>query len=319
MDIYPQDLGPKTCARVLQIRMALGGLVPSGKIAGVVSGKESTPTPLMPLSLAMIAKKALPDSGIWGIVGGLAGLFFTTLFSVGSPPPEDSVLLAGTLLGISGAALGFLTGVGRRSLVYRKEVNAEEISFVGKGNNEPLMPEYLVVIKTLIALRTLTDALTERNIRQALRSLGAAIEDLPPQPTEGVFGNTASLQADASRLVGEARSETDPAIAASLSRQSEALIRRADTVARTEALVRRNQILRDEVAAQLRAFQTSLAAAQINGTQAGGDFAALAESVAQVAQEANALADARAELEVALGLPHAVVGQGRTQAQTARR
>ena len=169
------------------------------------------------------------------------------------------------------------------------------------GSHEALTAEDLAIIKTLIAMPSPGDALAVQNIRKTLRRLGEAIENLPSQPTENIFVDAAALRNEATQLAAKAQSGSDPAVAASWERQAEALTRRAETITRTVTLVRRNQTLREEVAAQVKTFQTSLAAAQINSSQMSGDFAALAVSVAQVAQEADALADACAELDTALG------------------
>ena len=83
--------------------------------------------------------------------------------------------------------MGFLTGLGKRSLVFRKEITRQEISLVTNGSHEALTAEYLAIIKTLIAMPSPGDALAVQNIRKTLRRLGEAIENLPSQPTENIF------------------------------------------------------------------------------------------------------------------------------------
>jgi hypothetical protein len=315
MNIYLQDLGPLACARILQVRMAQNGLVPPEKIGRVLSGIEVIPTPPMPMSFAQIVRPAALTGWIWGI----AGIVFAVTVTIFLSWNFLGGIGLGAFFGLNGGILGFFSSFGKRSNVYRREINIQEVILAEKSSHEPLTTEYLAIAKTLIEMPPPSDVFVEQNIRKALHSLGAAIESLPPQATEHITADAAILKQEAHQLAKKASGETDTVVAASLTRQAEALTRRAETVARTATLVRRNQILRDEVAAQVKAFQTSLAAAQINGGQVGGDFDALAESVAQVAQEANALAEAQEELEVALNPARAISQQGTLLTQTTRR
>ena len=271
------------------------------KLPGVVSGQEPIITPPLPLSSSALAKLALPGS----CVGGLAGMGLTVGLAVLSngnlPAGLPNIVGLGAAFGLSGAVLGFLTGIGRRSRVYRRAVTAAELNYLARDNHETLGAAYVAVIKALIALSPPGDVSVAQNIRNTLRCLGEAVENLPSEPAGDVFANPAALQAEVTQLAAKARGEADPVVAASWERQAEALTRRAETITRTATLIRRHQTLRDEVAAQIGAFQTSLAAARIHDSPEIGNFAALAESVAQVMQEANALADARTELDAVLG------------------
>ena len=94
MNIYPEDLGPKVCGRVLQIRFAMNDLLPPLKIAGCTQGVGSQYlTPPMPLSSAALAKLALPEGYIGGIMGVGVGVWLGLISAGGlaRQPPSAAV------------------------------------------------------------------------------------------------------------------------------------------------------------------------------------------------------------------------------------
>ena len=237
---------------------------------------------------------------------------------------HDSVSL-GTDAMAAGAGGLLCYGCGRildrfsHSKLRVKKVTEQEISFVSKSETDSLKKDYLGIVSALISMPSLSTMSEEQSIRNAVRSLGLAIEKLPMQPADGAFVDPAALRAEAAGLTAKAENEADPVVAASLFRQTDAMRRRAETTARTASLARRNQILRQEIAGQINAFQTSIAAVSMNGSQEVADFEALAASVAQVAQEADALADARAELDAAFGPSRTTAEPAALAVQTTRR
>ena len=211
-----------------------------------------------------------------------------------------------------------MAGIGKRSLFFRSSVTFEEVDRVDSGNIDPLVKEYLSIIQTLASVPP-QEASADQNIRKAVHSLGLAMGKLPVQPAESLMLQPDALRAEAAGLAEQAQREADSIVAASLERQAAALTRQAETVRRMAVLVRRNQVLRQEIAAQVKAFRFGLMATEVSGHHANADFAALAESVAQVAQEADALADARAELDTALGQSRTTAEPVTLAAQIARR
>ena len=319
MDIFPQDLGPNISGRIVQLRIAMDNpslksfnrLFPAPPV-----GQPTEPVQVVPLNRALnrrLLRNVLRSSYFSGL-GALVLIIALAMNNI--TWPDWGILIAGS----GGGGIACLMSLRRRRLTYQGKVTRQEIQVLAapRGQDD-VTQEYLQIVLTLLAL-TPPDG-QAKSIQSALRSLGAAIDKLPAPPAAGVFADAATLHAEASRLTDEAGREADGVVAASLGRQAKALTRRAETTARAATLVRRNRILRDEVAAQVKAFQTSLAAAQINGGHAGADFDALAESVAHVAQEADALADAQVELEAALAPPppHAALEQDKTLTQNARR
>jgi hypothetical protein len=105
-----------------------------------------------------------------------------------------------------------------------------------------------------------------------------------------------ALRREAAQLRTRANEETDEVTAASLSRQAEARERSADAAERSSLVLRRTAALRDELAAQTEALRLGLAALY-SGAGDAADLSHLAATVRGVADEANAVADARAELD----------------------
>jgi hypothetical protein len=142
----------------------------------------------------------------------------------------------------------------------------------------------------------------ERDLRQTLRDLGDAIGGLP----RGVSASPVEiplLRQNAQIVGSRAEHETDPVVAASLRRQAEALLRRAEAAEQTNVLARRTAFLRQELAAQVEALRAGLAAlgntsssAPVTATNPAA-LSRLSETVRTIADEAQALAHARAELD----------------------
>ena len=127
-------------------------------------------------------------------------------------------------------------------------------------------------------------------------TLGDSITGLPLLASDGTPDDPAAFQLQADQLGAEADAERDPVIAASLRRRADALHRQAETAARTNTLLRRNEALRQEIAGQIAALQTSLTALRVGGAQAVYELADVAANIQQVAIEAGAITQARSEI-----------------------
>ena len=190
------------------------------------------------------------------------------------------------------------------------EITLLQNKLLQKGCDDPLLGMYLDLVWAAMNLSPLaaSQAETERNAREAIRALGGAIEALPPRTPDGVPDSHTKLEATAARLASEATGESDPVVAASLCRRAEALRGQGETAARVQVLLRRNLALREELADQVGALRTSLAAAALGGNDSGPELAGLSARIRRVASEANAVTAARVEVDALLSQPHAHAG-----------
>ena len=147
------------------------------------------------------------------------------------------------------------------------------------------------------AVRQPGSAAAEENVREALGSLAAAIERLPP--IEAAPLDTAALREEAQALELQAGTEPDRVTAESLERRARALLYSAQTHEHSALMVRRATALRSEIESQITAMREGLMALHTQALDAAG-FAELASSAREVATEAVRLAAAREELAAAV-------------------
>ena len=311
MDIYPEDLGPRHCRQVLENRLLYVSKAGPEWAQGLNishSGRVQSPPKHAPIPrwqyivgglMAVWLPTGLFQFSPWGVL-----LFYAVI-----------ALLWWRLRGVQARRLparqgGFAESpAGAYARLTEPEVTHLQNALLRKGGDDPLLGMYLELVWAAMHLAPLATSRddTERNAREAIRALGGAIESLPPQTVEGVPDSHAKLQAAAARLASEATGETDPVVAASLGRRVEALRGQAETVARVRVLLRRNLALREELADQVGALRTSLAAAALGGDDSGPELAGLAARIRRVASEANAVTAARVEVDTLLGQTRANV------------
>jgi len=287
MDIYPEDLGQKNCNRILNWR-------------GMFSVSTTA------IGRNFLDNESAPVGGsyhglIYASGGFSAGLMLNVLFH-----PASNISY-GILMGGAGSIVGYICGYlkDRRNLNQLKlrKVTPREIGLVSRAEADALKQDYLSLVSYLISTRAVYDTTEEESIRSAIQSLGAAVESLPNQPAASIVLDSETLTFQAARLTAEAAQEADSVIAASLERQSQTLTQNAETIKRSANLLRRNQVLRNEIAMQIKAMQTNLNASAIEDEYGGSEMGSLAKRIQQVATEANTLANARVELETALNFP----------------
>ena len=184
----------------------------------------------------------------------------------------------------------------------QRPLSSYEVQSMRERAQDPLLNSYLALAYSVINLPPTNDETANREVRDAITALGVAVEALPPEQ-QVVTEDPAALRAEAQIQIENAHLETDAVIAASRRRRAESLLRRADTSARTLLLLRRNRALREEVAEQIKALQTSLTALQVGGRQSAPELSGLAASIHRVALEANAVTVARAEVDTLLNQP----------------
>ena len=314
MDIYPEDLGPRHCRQVLEDRLPY-----VSKAGNEWAGPTATPT-VLPFGRVLIQPRPEPAS-VWPTLGValfaalvVAGAFHASF--VGAFFICAAIALVcrerwgGRIRPMPSAQRGDTeTQTGTYARLTGPEVTSLQNALVRQGGDDPLLGMYLELVWAAMHLAPLATSRedTKRSAREAIRALGGAIESLPPQTVDGVPDSHAKLQASADRLASEATGETDPVVAASLGRRVEALRGQAETVARVRVLLRRNLALREELADQIGALRTSLAAAALGGDDSGPELAGLAARIRRVASEANAVTAARVEVDTLLSQTRAGV------------
>lgn len=310
MDLYPEDLGETISREILRLRkpkfaeaptvslQTLGGISIGSLIATLVSGLLHWPIALLFLLVTVVS----------------ALMYASTAMKSHRE---------------QGAKIGCVTDY---------EITQVRNNF---RTQDPLLRAYLKLALAIMAAPGGLETSTEREIRSAVCALATTIESLPPAQqdapvrperaslaerleqaddnhTETPPDDPEALQAEADRLSQRAQAEADPVIRASLQRRAESQKQRAETAAQTLMLLRRNQALRDEVAEQISALRTNLAAFSVGGKQSAQDFAGLAASIQRVTVEANAITEARAEIDTLLAESARTVVNDEAQEQPLR-
>ena len=319
MDVYPQDLGRIGYQAVLAARAAAREKPYTQAAIMPTVTAPKPPSRLqrrwmgrveIPAGLAQRATPALNQSrrAIWaGSPMGPVGITFWavvfTWFCWGidalntnqSAWPQALMTMA-VILG----ATSYYSAIVRPRRVFRQmhgALSEQDVQQLREQVRDPLAREYLSVVELLVSLTAVPDADSEKSLRRALYALGEAIEELPQQNPRAALGNPAKMRDQAALLSGAGIREPDPVVAASLTRQAQSLSRRAETVYNIAVLLRRNETLRDEVAEQIEALRTSVAAFSVGSRHSPHDLADLAASIQHVAEQASAIAVARTELE----------------------
>jgi hypothetical protein len=185
-----------------------------------------------------------------------------------------------------------------------------EINSLCDDTRDALAQEYLTLVSKVISVTTPIEADAEAEVRQAVHALGTAIASLPDYGREVIAENPAAMRMEAARLELSLQTEEDPVIRASRQRRIESLQRRAETASYTITLLRRHRALRDEVAEQIKALHTNLAAFSVSGRHSIRDLTSLAASIQSVTVEANAITAARAEIDAVFSAPTGMTQNG---------
>jgi hypothetical protein len=307
MNIYPDDLGSQCCQDVLESRMwcvGTDGANATSPLSTPPSGHVQAPARHKPnfipefliagLGMTWTASQAFHISMGYALL--LLGLFALLWWRMRGRLAYTRPAMRRKLAEQQTSAYSQLT---------ETEINLLQNSLLRKGCDDSLMGAYLDLVWSAISLPPFkfSQSETEQNVREAIQALGGAIEALPPRMMEGVPDSLVKLQALAARLAAEAPLEPDPVIAASLWRRAEALQGQIETMTRVKTILRRNVALRDELADQISALGTSLAAVTLDQEGGGSELALLAASIQRVALEANAVTSARVEVDTLLSEP----------------
>ena len=276
MNIYPQDLGPEAQAQVLQARTVFPA-----------DTEEYAGAPIQTFPVAAGVFTALAVSVI---VGGI----FHSL-------PLTVVLFIVIAMVMSVRSILMAPLRGQKPVM---PLTTHEVREAQQAAKDTLTRRYLELVITAINTLALQEAEAEQSVREALLALGTSLAALPPHPSQDMTDNPTALKAEAAHLATEAATEDDAVVASSLRRRAEALTRQAEIAARTATLLRRNDSLRQEIAGQIGALNTCLAAFRVGGSQSVYELAGVAASIQSVAIEASAITQAREEIDTALAQPY---------------
>ena len=271
MDIYPEDFEPVCCARIQQMRDLLDGVLTGGSQYGFLGA-------------------------MFGMAPGIAVNLWLHII----PNMPFDFFLAGGAGAVLGYTCGFFVDRKNHGKQRTRKVTAQEISLIGKAENDSLKIGHLGLVSDLVSMRPFQDPTVEQSIRSAIRDISCGVARLPGQPADDLLLDAETFREEASRLTAKAARESDPIVAASFQRQAEARNQRAEAVARNSALARRNQILRHEMGEHIQALKTMLDAMALEESGEGCGLAALAANVQQVAIEARSLTESKKELAFAL-------------------
>jgi hypothetical protein len=165
---------------------------------------------------------------------------------------------------------------------------------------DELEVEFLRFVQDVLDVRGLSPT-AESEVRRVVRSIGEAVGSLPDPMLEN--DDVAGMVNNAERLAEQARGESDSVVAESLLRQAEAHLTRANALDNNRKLVRRTQVLQEELVAQVRAVRSLLPTLGDQSVSAATDFGRLvsvAATVQSIASEASSVAQARQELAMEL-------------------
>ncbi|MFN3648196.1 MAG: hypothetical protein ACK47B_01345 [Armatimonadota bacterium] len=199
-------------------------------------------------------------------------------------------LYVGTV-GLTFASIGIGWARARFRRLLEAPLAAEEVDRLLEKTTGSMERRFLELVRD--AVRQQGPAAAEQNVREALGSLAAAIERLPPIETTPL--DTTALREEARALEQQAATEPDRVTAESLERRARALLYSAQTHEHSALMFRRATALRSEIEAQITAMREGLMALHTQTLDAAG-FAELAGSARDVATEAVRLAAAREEL-----------------------
>ena len=296
MRIVPKDLGLAWHVRFLLARDSaekVGAEAPEPHL-GVVGRFCSEGTDLDEKSAAALVPAARNAISNW-FVPLLPAIPLSLIGSVVLMIPMHAPvallpLYLGTV-GLTFASIGIGWARARFRRLLEAPLAAEEVDRLLEKTPGSMERRFLELVRD--AVRQPGPAAAEQNVREALGSLAAAIERLPPIETAPL--DTAALREEAQALEQQAATEPDRVTAESLERRARALLYSAQTHEHSALMFRRATALRSEIESQITAMREGLMALHAQALDAAG-FAELAGSARDVATEAVRLAAAREEL-----------------------
>jgi hypothetical protein len=241
---------------------------------------------------AMRRMGSATTSMVAGMIGASSAIAFPAIVAGMNGHPGVALVF-----GAMWAAMASVGLIMPRALLHRwhkTPVTPHEIDEMLGESHDELERSYLALVRDALRQEGVTAEAAD-DVRNSIRALGEAIDRLPPVTTT-TAADVATLRREAGLLRTKADAETDAVVGASLSRQAEARERSANAAEKSSLLLRRTAALRDELSAQTESLRLGLVALY-SGAGDVADLSHLAATVRGVADEANAVADARAELD----------------------
>jgi hypothetical protein len=314
MEILPRDLGVWHNVALIRLR-ALSGQAGAAPTMGALPSSDPTAPQkrlgllgrfwTRGLDLPPEAKTAVLDGMggmIGGFLGGIGGAFGGGFGLPALGAAASGHEIAGAVFGtLALTAIGFgFAGPGiSLKAFHNRPVSITDIDrLLALTQGDDIQAAYLQLVRDALQKTGLSPA-AGQSLRDALRTLGDALDRLPSAPLPG--SDVEDVRENLERVRAEAVAESDPVVAESLERRIGTLEHALRSADRSALLARRANALREEMRAQIQAARVGLAA-QRDGAGDVGSFASIAESVRRVAGEANAVADARAELDAPTAL-----------------
>lgn len=220
------------------------------------------------------------------------------LLGIGGATPFLLWMLGAALVAASTAALvprNLLRQLSRRPVTLAE---ADALYETATLRRDRLERAYFGLVRDVIACENVPDGAAEHNLRAALRALGEAISRLPAGARDARSPkDAAALSREAALLRARVASEMDPVIAASLGRQADTLEQRAALhTPEQDAAAHRARALRRELEGHIETLRDGLLTFSA-GKMDADSLKHLARAVGQVAGDADAVQEARAELD----------------------
>jgi len=314
MNLYPQDLRSRLHAAIILCRAhGIYGVPMSARDLAFVADQPATRlgkfgrqwTRGLGLSeqeaaAALGAASTSLSSAQWTtpILSGIP-LAIVALWETIVPVPPNYALVAEAL-----AAWGAITGLSMSLLpryvlhrLYKQPLSVSEIDALLPTAKSDIDRAYLELMRAAVEQAVPPGAAA--GLRDALRALGQAADSLPAHVPP--LPDTEALRQQAAGVQERARLEQDSVAAESLKRQTDALERQAAASDRSAVVTHRAHVLREEVLAQIKALHAGWADYSFGGPADTALLAALSENARRVADEASAVAQARAELDAFVG------------------
>lgn len=309
MKIYPQDLRPSLHEEIIRRRanaatpeQGQAVYLPPAKEPHIgflgkfwAQGADMTPEQA---AVGLPAASTQTMASVWAplIFGALLSFLISVIIiKKGGASPEVTWAVAAAVAGLIAYLGAFPLGKATFRGLYNRPVTVSELEMtLSKTEMDAVEKSYFTLLRDAIRQDIPKEA--ERRMRDAITSLGAALDRLPP--VIAVPQDTVALRADAARMMQEAGVQTDRVLAESLERRAEAVERRASLNERSALFARRQMALRAEVLDQIEAMREGVAAFQ-TGAADVDSLEALSESAHRLAAETAAATTARAELDAA--------------------
>jgi len=310
MQLHPIDLGYWRMIPIVQKRMLPASTTNQLPVANVVTGKDKKPVRFLrriqtgglgfPPDVADRVAEAIRPWTM-GMTAGMGGGFgcgfgFNGIWMLASGRPELQIMGSiFTMVGTMGVLGGILIPRVMLQKAYSAPLTASEMSdLIQCAGDNQLMKEYLLLTREAIQQSNLPQQ-GEKNLREAIRALGDAIDRLPETPLAAANSKEMKLDVEATR--NALMNEKDTVVYASLQRRLLAQESSLKSVERAMVISRRTQALRDEIFAQIESVRLGIASFQEGAHETGTNFSVIADSIRLVSAEASSVADAQVELD----------------------